>query len=230
MEIFKNINFNDRDTKRRYSDFTPEQIKTSAITSVGINLQTVIAVQKSKRCCIHNSHNAPDNNPKVVLKNNLLFFYCPYCSQLHSVKVANHSSLPKIDYCKIPKDAWLWNENFITPSFNHCLHTFSSTGMCDVYIQAGVIYKTTEENLINLYLRDKNKLNNAMNNFWQLYPSRKSYNSDNNVAIFDIQLQKYAKEHSYDAMRYNILPETYPYVLPMLPVDKWPVKINGLLK
>jgi hypothetical protein len=90
--------------------------------------------------------NRINNRPKVVVKGNMLFFYCQLCKSIHTVNISNY----KRDKYNFSDDNlnWLWNENFTAPTLDHCVHTpivrkdqeFRCASECKIQIMGGYIY------------------------------------------------------------------------------------------
>jgi hypothetical protein len=168
-------------------------------------------------------NNLPDNQPKVVVKNNLLFYYCPFCNEIHSTKIANYPGLPEINYSELRFDTWLWNENKIKPTFDHCFHTLNNEWIkCDVFIRNGLIFRPTTNSTINHYLKNTTNFNDKLKNYAKLYAN----DQNAHVATYDLLSKEYAKKRGYWDTFINKIPETIPHMFPMLPVNKWPIKIN----
>jgi hypothetical protein len=138
----------------------------------------------------YNRKNAPNNSPKVIVKNNLVYFFCPFCNSIHSIQIANYPGLPQTNFSDVAvlKNVWFWNEDVIKPTFASCIH-MDKHNNCVLNIQSGLIFSNSS---ISEKVLDRLK----------------------GKATFDYKLLAGTNQE-----------KIVPSMLPMLSIDKWPVKM-----
>jgi hypothetical protein len=147
--------------------------------------------------------NKPNNKPKVIIMGNYLFFHCPICNIIHSLKVANNIKNYNFSRDMSANGIWIWNEDLVRPTLNHCFHVKNSFGPykeCQCHIQHGYI--------------------NRVGGFSYLLLKSK-----------DLEIQKKKTESLERLVKQSLLANlirksVIPNIIPLLSVDKWPIKMK----
>jgi hypothetical protein len=150
--------------------------------------------------------NQVNDEPKVVVKGDYLFFYCPFCKSIHSVKICNNIS----DYFYDPRpetndDYWLWNERLDKPTLNHCIHmSEASAGYddCALCIKDGYISLMS-------------------------FKGYRDYISTGNISPYykEVFSDLLKKSYNLPLNKEELVSTMLNAFIPMLPVKDWPVKI-----